>query len=57
MVEMDGDEMTRIIWEVIKDKVRGPDSVHDPSGRAATTTTTGFETNSEVYKAQTRLSS
>lgn len=25
VVEMDGDEMTRIIWQVIKDKVIAPD--------------------------------
>ncbi len=26
VVEMDGDEMTRIIWEFIKEKVNGRDS-------------------------------
>jgi isocitrate dehydrogenase len=27
VVELDGDEMTRIIWQVIKDKVRGARNV------------------------------
>ena len=28
VVEMDGDEMTRIIWQLIKEKVRRPPHPH-----------------------------